>query len=383
MIVIAAGIYFFVKQHPSYLLTKTEKTTSLTETPIPPEFAGIPIYPGAVFLGKKIEKVCPSQIPESCQPAITYTFQVTNTDKEPLAKDTDIDKDKIVNWYLNDESSQGWKVGGGGGCPAPGICFAGIYKKGDPRSFQMDVYYDEDQDKPLSKIDIRFAKYTTATEGWKTYTNTKYEFSLKYPSDFSLIEYSAEPTQDQVTTILMLEGKGNGDHSIINFGVAKTNLTLTDWIKSKGICQVCEEFGDFTFLKGPITDSIEFNILDKQWPSRETIFKTSGVLFEISLVNYIPNNPLSDANVLIYNTILSTFKFLDQTSDSGGCKITGCSGEICSDKDLVSPCVIKAEYECYRSAKCERQISDMWLNTKCGWTQTEELDKCLGKFQSR
>lgn len=60
------------------------------------------------------------------------------------------------------------------------------------------------------------------------------------------------------------------------------------------------------------------------------------------------------------------------------CKITGCSGEICSDKDLVSPCDIKAEYGCYGSAKCERQVSG-----KCDWTQTEELNKCLGKFQSK
>lgn len=54
------------------------------------------------------------------------------------------------------------------------------------------------------------------------------------------------------------------------------------------------------------------------------------------------------------------------------CIITGCSGQICSDKDQVTDCAIREEYLCYRSAICERQNTG-----QCGWTMTEELRQCL------
>lgn len=57
---------------------------------------------------------------------------------------------------------------------------------------------------------------------------------------------------------------------------------------------------------------------------------------------------------------------------SGGCKITGCGGEVCSDKEVNTACVWKDEDICYRTAKCERQ-----QNNRCGWTMTEMLRLCL------
>lgn len=57
----------------------------------------------------------------------------------------------------------------------------------------------------------------------------------------------------------------------------------------------------------------------------------------------------------------------------GACYIGGCSGQICSDEEgVASSCEFRAEYACYRSAKCERQ-----LNGQCGWTETNELRMCL------
>lgn len=54
------------------------------------------------------------------------------------------------------------------------------------------------------------------------------------------------------------------------------------------------------------------------------------------------------------------------------CKPTGCSGQICSDEEMMSTCEYKEEYSCYKNARCERQA-----NGRCGWTQTEELRICL------
>lgn len=59
-----------------------------------------------------------------------------------------------------------------------------------------------------------------------------------------------------------------------------------------------------------------------------------------------------------------------------GCFVGGCSGERCSDTEgLVSTCEFREEYACYREsfATCEKQS-----NGHCGWTQTGELQACVG-----
>jgi hypothetical protein len=56
------------------------------------------------------------------------------------------------------------------------------------------------------------------------------------------------------------------------------------------------------------------------------------------------------------------------------CIKTGCSGQVCSDEEVMTTCEFRAEYECYRTAKCERQATG-----QCGWTPTTELQACLGQ----
>lgn len=58
---------------------------------------------------------------------------------------------------------------------------------------------------------------------------------------------------------------------------------------------------------------------------------------------------------------------------TGQCYVGGCSSQLCTDNpDAVSTCEYRAEYACYRSAKCERQSNGM-----CGWTPSKELTRCL------
>ena len=58
----------------------------------------------------------------------------------------------------------------------------------------------------------------------------------------------------------------------------------------------------------------------------------------------------------------------------GACVKTGCSGQICADKDMFTTCEMRPEYACYRAAKCERQADG-----KCGFTQTKELQACVNR----
>lgn len=57
------------------------------------------------------------------------------------------------------------------------------------------------------------------------------------------------------------------------------------------------------------------------------------------------------------------------------CKISGCSGQICTESDsndIITTCEWKKEYSCYKKAKCEKQE-----NGKCGFTKDVEFKKCI------
>lgn len=56
----------------------------------------------------------------------------------------------------------------------------------------------------------------------------------------------------------------------------------------------------------------------------------------------------------------------------GGCRHTGCSGQLCSDHDVASTCEFRDEYACYQAAVCARQP-----NGTCGFTPSEALMQCL------
>ena len=63
---------------------------------------------------------------------------------------------------------------------------------------------------------------------------------------------------------------------------------------------------------------------------------------------------------------------LNTPISTASCRVSGCSGEICAEGNLVSTCIYKAEYACYKTATCERQSTGT-----CGWTNTPELLACV------
>ncbi|MEZ4359468.1 MAG: hypothetical protein R3B48_04755 [Kofleriaceae bacterium] len=59
---------------------------------------------------------------------------------------------------------------------------------------------------------------------------------------------------------------------------------------------------------------------------------------------------------------------------AAACIRTGCSGSICTEpgNDVMTTCQMLPQYECYATAKCERQA-----NGACGFTSTPALTQCL------
>ncbi len=58
---------------------------------------------------------------------------------------------------------------------------------------------------------------------------------------------------------------------------------------------------------------------------------------------------------------------------TGGCVITGCSGQVCAEGEVATTCEFRSEYACYKQySRCERQTDG-----QCGWTNVPELSRCL------
>lgn len=55
-----------------------------------------------------------------------------------------------------------------------------------------------------------------------------------------------------------------------------------------------------------------------------------------------------------------------------GCIVSGCSGEICGEQSMVSNCMYRPEFSCYKGATCERNKGG-----KCEWVESDELNKCI------
>jgi hypothetical protein len=62
-----------------------------------------------------------------------------------------------------------------------------------------------------------------------------------------------------------------------------------------------------------------------------------------------------------------------------GCSISGCSSHVCgaAGEPIITTCLWKEEYICYKTARCEKQASG-----QCGWTTTPELSRCLTAARS-
>ena len=80
-------------------------------------------------------------------------------------------------------------------------------------------------------------------------------------------------------------------------------------------------------------------------------------------------NKYDVAGVINLDSIKEIAKSIDN-----GCIISGCSGQICSNKEVITTCEWKEEFACYKKARCERQ-----KDGNCGWTITEEAQRCLDR----
>lgn len=225
------------------------------------------------------------------------------------------------------------------------------------------------------------------------YTNQQLGFEFKHPSELSVKEDSEEEFNKRgngnfrknfkgyvtyepgkfIGAVVVLDKDLNYDTNPFTVWVFDNpnDLSIDEWYKNYWYYPFV--WGDFTY-NGKTTLA----------PKNEATI--SGKVGKSGIIDYQPGKPKfiylsKDQKMYLFRIIgeigeqiLANFNFLsNQTTEvDKACKITGCSGQVCSDKEIMTTCEYKAEYGCYHNAKCERQTDG-----KCGWTQTEQLTKCL------
>lgn len=230
--------------------------------------------------------------------------------------------------------------------------------------------------------------FPSPTANWTLYTSEDFGFELKHPKDWETIDYLSDKTLPTLEFFKAgsTQGKPPGgfeDGAGVKIFPQKQNKKQEEEIlltlKSYG---EPTEFNYEDWIGFRSTSVIEDGTkMDAIFVSKES---PTGRTVELFWLHFDPSNNGLEAEKFLFPT-LSTFRFLDLSGEEGGqesepnnsCIITGCNSELCvdeSESDLVSICLYLPEYECYKTATCEKQESG-----ECGWTLTEELQECLAE----
>lgn len=164
----------------------------------------------------------------------------------------------------------------------------------------------------VSTAPVRHKAVNTDTSGWKTYTNIKYGFEIKYPEEFRI--YSAGERVSDIMNYDMFDSRyerGNPEGleiQIIGGGqFANKQLALND-------LEFQDEFGKRSYVEEEIGKNIIFKNLDwlKSESGGEGIFLPSVAVYSPSgsLITLSIWGPLKVYGKVI-DQILSTFKFIE------------------------------------------------------------------------
>ena len=71
---------------------------------------------------------------------------------------------------------------------------------------------------------------------------------------------------------------------------------------------------------------------------------------------------------------ITQMNMLENDSDLKKCIRTGCYGQVCSNKKVITQCIWECEYSCYWNyADCEE------VDNVCVWKEQPGFDKCMKK----
>ncbi len=172
-----------------------------------------------------------------------------------------------------------------------------------------------------------------------------------------------------------IKGRGSGKSKFVFriglalFGLAfiSAGFFLLVGIRSSGSNQKVGNWEECLQAKG--------SVIQESYP-RVCVTK-AGQRFTETIATRSPTPTPTPSPTKDLNTSMDEVKEDEEleTTVKDGCVIGGCNSEICAEVEMDSICVFRPEATCYKTAICERQEDG-----ECGWTQTTELQACLGQY---
>ena len=160
------------------------------------------------------------------------------------------------------------------------------------------------------------------TANWKTYKNTKYNYSLKYPDNF----FTTNSPEDKIVVFYISSKEDNHKYERPQIYVQiHEKTTLTDiantWAEGKKAVQEIYEESKITPAEdGPLDLDLQektvngqsayyFEKLTEDYMGITTYLEKNGNTYAVSLLSIYENN---DYYKTVYYQILSTFEFFDR-----------------------------------------------------------------------
>ena len=154
----------------------------------------------------------------------------------------------------------------------------------------------------------------SATANWKTYTSTKANYSFKYPSEWPLVNVPESP---QCTVCVETHvfspayNSNSGDTNIAVIQVFKENniQSLDDYVNIHVKGDQSKIDLKYTTLGGEKAVSYKLSGGIPPLPVIEYAVYKNGFYYIIRIDDSLETNKNKDKNIMLFNEMLSTFKF--------------------------------------------------------------------------
>ena len=175
-----------------------------------------------------------------------------------------------------------------------------------------------------------------------------------------LVRVQAPQANETIANPLQIRGEARGTY----FFEASFPIVLKDANGVEIATAIAEAQGDWmTQDFVPFTATLTFIR-----PASET----GTLVFKRDNPSGLPEHDASFSVPVRFGEALVVPRESTSSTVSGGCMIGGCSGEICADEEMMSNCMYRPEFSCYRGASCARNKAG-----QCAWVETKELTKCI------
>lgn len=245
---------------------------------------------------------------------------------------------------------------------------------------------------PLTSEERNKVQQSGQMMNWKMYKNSNYKFQLNYPQEWDTYEHINNSSEVKSTSIYF--GPSMDKKSIDEGGTGSgANILSISIYNQQYPTSVLQKTGEDKrgYLSGSKYEQIKFAGLKamKVFTIYSDVPTVSNSYINFNQNNFgwnisYPNNNFKGEHNLIFDQILSTFKFLASSPDNtkDGCMVSGCSEQLCiptsQQGNIMTICEYLEKYICYKAATCEKQT-----NGQCGWTQTDQLKSCLNKYSAQ